>query len=68
MNIETGEVKPMDQLTPAELASGKWVPLPPGFIPKPYVPKTPTTRVDFTRLQRADDRRQRKMAKRKQQR
>lgn len=66
MNIETGEIKPESELTAADRASGKWVLLPPGYKPKSYTPKTPSTKRDFTRLQRADDRRQRKAAKRRQ--
>lgn len=29
MNVETGEIKPWDEITEAERASGQWVKLPP---------------------------------------
>lgn len=59
MNIETGEVKNMDDLTPAEHASGKWIKLPTG-----YVPKAPTTPGDHWRIERANARRKTRATKR----
>lgn len=59
MNIETGEVKNLNELTPAEHASGKWIKLPKG-----YVPKAPTTPGDHWRIERATARRTARAMKR----
>lgn len=59
MNIETREIKDADDLTPAERASGKWIP-----VAKKYVQKQPISDADFARIQKAHDRWQRRLAKR----
>lgn len=59
MNTETREIKDADDLTPAERASGKWIP-----VAKKYVQKQPISDADFARILKADERRKRRAAKR----
>lgn len=61
MNVETREIKPADELTAAERASGKWIP-----VAKKYVAKQPISDADFARIMKADERRKRRAAKRAQ--
>jgi len=59
MNVETREIKNAENLTPAERASGKWIP-----VAKKYVQKQPISDADFARIQKAHDRWHRRLAKR----
>lgn len=59
MNIETREIRDLNELTPAQRASGKWIP-----VAKKYVQKQPISDADFARIQKAHDRWQRRLAKR----
>lgn len=59
MNIETRGIKDVADLTHAERASGKWIP-----VAKKYVQKQPISDADFARIQKAHDRWQRRLAKR----
>lgn len=58
MNIETREVRDVEDLTPRELASGKWIEL------KTYVPKTPVSDRDYRRILLAEERRLNRAARR----
>jgi hypothetical protein len=59
MNIETREIKDLNDLSPAEKASGKWIP-----VAKKYVQKQPITDADFARIEKAHARWQHRLAKR----
>lgn len=67
MNIETGEVKDISELTEEEKRSGKWIRLvDPRTPPPPYVPKVPVTEGDFAAVLKAQAKRERKAALRAQ--
>ncbi|MGJ0510224.1 MAG: hypothetical protein ACR652_24520 [Methylocystis sp.] len=59
MNTDTREVRDLKDITPAEMATGKWV-----KVPKGYTPKNPATDEDYRRIMAADARRKLRAAKR----
>lgn len=59
MNIQTGEIKPWDLVTPDERKSGDWLKLPP--LPKPERPLTPA---GVEQLVRAEEKRHRRAIRR----
>jgi transcription initiation factor IIE alpha subunit len=59
MNIETREIRDLNEITPAERASGKWIP-----VAKKYVKKQPISDEDYARIMAAEERRIRRALKR----
>lgn len=55
MNIETREIRDMNELTADERESGKWIP-----VAKKYVQKQPISDDDYARILAAEERRQRR--------
>jgi hypothetical protein len=49
MNIETGEVRSIEDITPREMASGLWIKLKKG-----YTPKSPVSDADRARIIKAE--------------
>lgn len=65
MNIDTGQIKDESELTDEEKKSGSWVRLVDPRTPlPPYVPKVPVTESDFAAVARAQEKRDRRAAKR----
>jgi transcription initiation factor IIE alpha subunit len=59
MNIETREIRDLNEITPAERASGEWIP-----VAKKYVQKQPISDEDYARIMAANERRTRRALKR----
>ena len=60
MNIDSGIIKPEDDLTAEERLSGRWMKLPPDYRPK----TNPVTDGERARLLAAEEKRLRKMERR----
>jgi hypothetical protein len=56
MNIDTGEIRNLNDLSEKEKKSGRWVEIPAKYL-KQYVKKTPTTDDDYAALNTAEAKR-----------